>query len=261
MDTSIAVSSPFVGGRILLGLALPPSALGRGDASARQALTELLYKYSSALGGFLLAFSNAHFDSSGRHALAGGGSDVALGRIFAEQPVVHARIAAEVLIFRPTVGAILRARATALGDGHIGALIAGHFNVMVRAKDMADGYAWDEVEGAWVSTDVRAAAVTARMSTGAGAGVGASASTDAGAAGATGKKRRRPTEEDETRGSVAGVSGSSSGALLAANPAKIRVGDVIFFRVRNISTGGGAVVVEGAFNDDRGRAGDAPLRK
>ena len=246
------ISSPFIGGSVLLNVALPPSALGRGDAAASQALAEVCMKYHASLGGFLVAFSGARFSASGRHALCessgdgsgGGGAGVSrgepLGRIAGEQPVISTRVSAQVLLFSPKIGTVLRGTVSHVGDGHIGALVAGLFNATVLASDMIGGYAWCDTgagPAAWQGTDVWIRATTHAAA----AIADADDTTTATATSGTGKKRRR---------SDAGVSAAAAAAahrVLALNPSTIGIGDVIVFKVRGMSHGGGVFVIHGSF--------------
>lgn len=234
------MSSPFVGGRVLLSVALPPSALGRGDSAASQALAEVCMKYHASLGGFLVAFSGARFSASGRHASLGDVGMVPLGRIAGEQPVVSTRVSAEVLLFSPSVGAVLRGVVSHVGDGHVGALVAGLFNATVLAADMFGGYAWCDTSAGparWQATDVwdRATATgTAAVDADVEGGVGAAAMT------ISTKKRRRGD---------AGASLTPSHRVLALNPSTIGIGDVIVFMVRGMSHGQGVFVIHGSFQD------------
>jgi hypothetical protein len=201
---------------------------------------EVLMKYHASLGGFLVAFSGAKFSSPdggvGSSAYAERGADgkvIAIGRIAGEQPVVSARVTSEVLLFRPTLGAILRGRVSHVGDGHIGLLVAGLFNASILVGDMAGGYSWNDSgaeAAAWVATPVWTKA----------AENGVAASGSAAADESAGKKRRRGNNEGAN---------AKSGIILSHNPSTIGVGDVIVFRVRGMSHGSGVFVIHGSFED------------
>lgn len=197
-------------------------------------------KYHASLGGFLVAFSGAKFSSAdrdvGSSATAeggGAGKAVAIGRVAGEQPVVSARVTSEVLLFRPTLGAILRGKVSHVGDGHIGLLVAGLFNATILVGDMSGGYSWNDSGtevAAWVATPVWTRAAES----------GAAASGSSAADESAGKKRRRVNNEGAS---------AKSGIILSHNPATIGVGDIVVFRVRGMSHGSGVFVIHGSFED------------
>ena len=195
-QAALAVS-PFVGGEVVLSLPLCPSALG-APSSPSLILRDLLMKYSSVLGGFLVAFSRARFDPQGRY----GSSGVPLGRAVTLHPTLHARVRAEVLLFRPAVGQVLQGRVTQLTDHHVGCLVAGLFNASILLEDMAEGYTFEERGG------------------GGGGGGGAWAAAAAHAA-------------------------AGPGSLLAANPARLRSGEHIVFRVKGLLHNTGVLTILG----------------
>ena len=213
-QTALAVS-PFVGGTILLAVPFPPSALSRPASYPSQLLRELLMKYSSVLGGFLVAFSRARFDAAGRYGSGG----APLGRAVSLHPSLRARLRAEALLFRPAVGQVLQGRVTQLSDHHVGCLVAGLFNASILLEDMAEGYVFEEggARGGgaeeWVGAAAHAAAREAEARGGGGAG-------------------RNP--------------------LLAANPTRVRRGESIVFRVKGLLHNTGVLTILGSLAAEGG---------
>ena len=165
MPCSLA-TTPFWGGRVVLAVPLPPSLLGHPGA-ARSMLEDCLMRYHSELQGFLVAFSGARFSSSGRYGTGAGGTP--LGRIVAEQPVVHAHLEAEVLLFRPVCGQVLEGVVNRVSPHHVSCLVAGMFNASILVDDMAGGYSYVEGgAGAWKSTAVRLRACEVEAAAGGG---------------------------------------------------------------------------------------------
>lgn len=208
-QTALAVS-PFVGGEVVLSLPLCPSALGAPASAPARILRELLMKYSSVLGGFLVAFARARFDPRGRYGSGG----APLGRAVTLHPTLHARVRAEVLLFRPAVGQVLQGRVTQLSDHHVGCIVAGLFNASILLEDMADGYAFEE--------------------RGAGGGAWAAAAAHAAAA---------------------------PGSLLAANPARLRGGEHIVFRVKGLLHNTGVLTILGTMGGPGGEKAPAGGKK
>jgi hypothetical protein len=217
-------TTPFWGGRVVLAAPLAPSSLGH-PAAARSVLEECLMRYHSELGGFLLAFSNARFSVRGRYGSAEGA--LPLGRIVAEQPVVHAHIEAEVLLFRPVRGQVLEGVVTRVTQHHVNCLVAGMFNASILREHMAGGYAFaDSGAGAWRSTPVRDRACEL-----------AAGEDEAGGGGGGGGARGKRAKGGEAAG---------RNALLAANPDCIEVGSNVCFRVSVLLHANGILNINGS---------------
>jgi len=128
--------------------------------------SELLMKHSqmNELRGILIAFAKARFvgqddkddDNGGtsttlatlhRGGGGGGGKHLPVGRIIGAIPLIHTRVCAEVLVFRPVAGQILKGVVTHAAASHIAILVLGLFTASVLQSDMAGGYAFGESEG------------------------------------------------------------------------------------------------------------------
>lgn len=172
----------------------------------------------------MLAFANARFAEDEKYTDKNSGSPV--GRIVEFLPVVHARISAQVLLFRPRIGTVLTAPCALTGHDTIACMLGGLFTATLLKDDLAGGYVFDDSSSAWVATPVHEAAVRA-----------ASASNEwaegkgEGAAQAGGKKRKREdTENDYNR-------------LLACNPSRIVAGSLVTFRVSSVTVSEGIVTL------------------
>jgi hypothetical protein len=125
--------------------------------------SELLMKHSqmNELRGILIAFAKARFvgqddkddDSGGTSTTlatlhrGGGGRHLPVGRIIGAIPLIHTRVCAEVLVFRPVAGQILKGVVTHAAASHIAILVLGLFTASVLQSDMAGGYVFGESEG------------------------------------------------------------------------------------------------------------------
>ena len=106
------------------------------------------------LRGILIAFAKARFvgqdDRDGGSVsttlatLQGGGRHRPVGRIVGAIPLIHTRVSAEVLVFRPVAGQILKGVVTHAATSHIAILVLGLFTASVLQKDMAGGYSFEE---------------------------------------------------------------------------------------------------------------------
>ena len=192
-------------------------------------LDGLLLRYHAGLGGVLVAYSRAAFASSPPESclLGGGGAysashaRIPLGRIVDELPVVHVRVSADALLFRPRLGQILHGAAVNIGTDHISILVAGLFNATVLARDMAHAYAFDEAAKAWVAT------------------APAGTSADAPGESRPGKKRRRDS------GPAAVVN-----RIVAANSQAIAEGADVSFRLTQLGYANGIMQMFGTFADE-----------
>ena len=229
-------------------------------------------RYNAELGGVLVAYSRLRPATAAATATPaeGGGAylrstdAMPLCRIYDDQPVMHARVSMDAMIFAPRLGDLLSATVSSVGSDHIGALVGafvaasigvcpppppppppppqhththtntlntagGLFNASVLTGDMAAGYTFDgdSSGGVWRGGDAheRAAAQAA-------------------AAAAAGSKRRRA-------GSIA--------TLLAANPDVIATGSTIHFRVIGLSHSMGLLAIHGSFVDAAGAAAAAAV--
>ena len=232
--TCSLVSTPFWGGHVVLAVPLPPSSLGHPGA-ARGILEDCLMKYHSELRGFLVAFTSARFSAAGRYGTVGGAP---LGRIVAEQPVVHAHLEAEVLLFRPVCGQVLEGVVNRTSPHHISCLVAGMFNASILVDDMAGGYSFVEGgAGSWRTTGTRLRACElASSSSGSGSG-SSSSSSDSGSTSGVGGGGAAPRARAE----------AGRNDLLAANLDTIEVGSTVFFRVKVLLHSNGVLNIKGEF--------------
>lgn len=174
------LSNPFVGGRLSISVPLPPAISGHlvltdeeqlrdqfhggGDDQSSHSFSpvphaifsELLMKHSqmNELRGILIAFAKARFVgqddriggsvSTTLATLQGGGRHRPVGRIVGAIPLIHTRVSAEVLVFRPVAGQILKGVVTHAATSHIAILVLGLFTASVLQKDMAGGYSFEE---------------------------------------------------------------------------------------------------------------------
>jgi hypothetical protein len=212
-------TTPFVGGHLQLSVPLPPSSLGNPNAP-RAILQGILMRYHSVLGGFLVAFSNARYSASGDYGTQSGAP---LGRIVAEQPVIHARLESEVLLFRPQLGQVLEGCVNRVSAHSLSCLVAGLFNATIMLDEVAGGYYYSDAgSGSFKSTEVWA---RAREVEEAGGG-------EEGSAPSMGRSRRKPGDAGRNE-------------LLAANPDTIEVGDTVVFRVKTLLHSRGVLQLRG----------------
>jgi hypothetical protein len=197
--SSISLSNPFFGGRVILSVPLAPSISGHllfedekkgeGDSLSlslescqspvpHAIFSELLMKHSQVneLRGILLAFAKARFvdeNEGGESAITsalrsidrgtrrqggegggggggGGGEEERriryrpVGRILGAIPIIHTRVSAEVLVFRPQAGQILKGIVSHASSSHIAILVLGLFTASVLKSDMANGYIYQD---------------------------------------------------------------------------------------------------------------------
>jgi hypothetical protein len=195
------------------------------------------------LNGILVSFARARFVSEGAYGDSTTG--VTVGRIFDENPVLHAVLGAEVLLFRPRIGQVVRGTVTSVGEGHVACLVAGLFNATILKEDMADGYIFDDTDasGLWLPSDTRGEAVIA---------------AHAWSKTAAGRGAEEDDEEEEAderpgkkkRGRSSAATDASFNRILACNPETIRAGDSVVFRVGALSHSAGVVSIHGSFDDD-----------
>jgi hypothetical protein len=236
-------TTPFWGGRVVLAVPLPPSSLGHPGA-ARSILEECLMRYHSVLRGFLVAFSGARFSSAGRYGSADG---TALGRIVAEQPVVHAHLEAQVLLFRPVCGQVLEGVVNRVSPHHISCLVAGMFNASILVDDMGGGYSFVEGgAGAWRSTAVRQRAC--ELEAAAGSGGGGSGGGGSGGGRSSGSSSSSSSSSGSGGGGSHARGDAGRNELLASNPDAVEVGSTIFFRVRVMLHSNGVLNMKGEFS-------------
>jgi hypothetical protein len=208
-----------------------------------------------------MAYAKVHFDKRQNYAHSHTGAAVA--RIFDENPVVHARVGAEMLLFRPALGTAITAKVRSVGDGFISCLVVGLFQASILSDDAAGGYEYVESadgdgsggglgsglggggDGAyWRATAAHARAVAAARAAASGNSL-AAVDTPAKA----GHKRKR----DELEAGSGSGSGSSGGVgfnrLLACNPSTIHVGSTIVFRLTSIEYSPTGLGLHGSFVD------------
>jgi hypothetical protein len=193
-----------------------------------------LCRYHSGLGGILLAFSGAQLAADAASSSLTTGEPLA--RIVEFLPVVHVRVSAHVLLYRPSPGAVLTARIASMGSDSLNCLIGGTFNCTLHKEELAGGYAFDDASSTWRATEAHGAAVAAAV---------AALATEpavAPAEGKPGKKRKRA----EAYGDV----GAAFNRLLACNPPVLGVGDTVTVRVKGRSLQGAAIIAIATLEDD-----------
>ncbi|XP_077995157.1 uncharacterized protein LOC144448724 [Glandiceps talaboti] len=100
-------------------MALSPSYLGKLRSGVNEQLMTDLRLYSDSLKGALVAYDNVKLVQP-------------CGELIDDQPYIHFDIQLDMIVFRPTVGSILRAVVHKIAPDHIGCLIHGCFNAAVR---------------------------------------------------------------------------------------------------------------------------------
>jgi hypothetical protein len=202
-------------------------------------------RYHADLRGVLIAFARARFEPIGPYASAQAGGGAAF-RIVDELPFLAARLRAEVLLFRPRVGQVLRGTVQSVGPGHVACLVAGIFNATILKDDMGEGYEFDDAGsggGCWVGADARATAVLAVTR---GGDSGSADSSAPAAAAAAGRKRKHASSSSS--------SAPTFNRILACSPETLAPGAVVAFRVAAVSHSSEAqVALHGSFVDDHGK--------
>ena len=236
-------STPFIRTTLTLGMPLPMAYIGRELEGATLGLNELLTRYHSGIKGVLVAYAKPRFEDappasiphcSGGLAYSASHARQPLGHIIDELPVLHVRVTVDALVFRPRLGQILHGSVVSLSSGHVGMLVAGLYNASVAGADMAGAYAYREAAHHWEATPQTQLAA-------------ASSSADAAAGG--GKKRRRPSTTDATTTTL------PPNRIVAANPAVLREGADVVFRLTSLGYAAGVLQMFGCFEDaDAGEA-------
>ena len=195
----------------------------------------LPYRYHEAVGGVLLAYARIRFAEGAASAgyELSGDAGLPLGRFLEENPALHVRATADVLLFRPAIGDVLVGRVHAIGSGHISLLVAGVFNATLHADELAPWYA--PSEDAWDATprlDQEVADDAAAPIANAGA--------------MSGRKRRADSRDASDIKEL----GEAQASLLASNPRHISEGSHVSFRVKGIIISSGILTLDGALQKD-----------
>jgi DNA-directed RNA polymerase subunit E'/Rpb7 len=130
----------FIRRRVELTLALLPGALGNLDKSINDSLRLFLLKYSDGLEGVVLSFENVKI--------------LADGVILNDLPNVHYDVAADVLVFCPTVGCKLQGVVTESFHSHLSLVVHHYFNASIPAEHMHKaGFEFEDIEEQWYWKD------------------------------------------------------------------------------------------------------------
>jgi hypothetical protein len=86
----------FLKKKFELVISLLPGALRNCEEAVERSIGQLLLKYSSGLGGILMAYENIKFEKQEK--------DLGRGWILNELPYIHFKVSCDALVFRPSVG-------------------------------------------------------------------------------------------------------------------------------------------------------------
>lgn len=140
-ETPVATSSsftPFTLERVVALASLLPSELKDVTKSAENLVGLDLLRYSSVMGGVLLAYDKLVILNDGK------------GRIIGDLPYSHFKIQYEALLFTPKVGKRLRGIVTKSFSSHISIAVYHFFHASIQADVLNDsGYEWDEESEEW----------------------------------------------------------------------------------------------------------------
>ncbi|GMF12715.1 unnamed protein product [Phytophthora lilii] len=120
-------SNAFVLCKVRHNVSLSPCHAMEPRVGIEQDLTEQLMRYSEALQGVVLSFSDVQLAKP-------------YGVIVNEMPFIHCKVLADALVFRPKEGMRLRGVVNKIGSSHVGMLFAGVFNGSVAEAELPKGY-------------------------------------------------------------------------------------------------------------------------
>lgn len=137
-------NSPFQEKQVRVLVSIPPSTLVNIPSALNAYMQHLLLKYSDTLGGVLISYHDIELDdASDQH-----------GRIINEMPHIHYYIKCNVLVFNPSVGAVLRGKVNESFPSHVGLLVHELFNAMISAKLLRqNGFQFDDESHQWSKID------------------------------------------------------------------------------------------------------------
>ncbi|ETI42575.1 hypothetical protein F441_12298 [Phytophthora nicotianae CJ01A1] len=133
-------SNAFVLCKVRHSVSLSPCHAVDARVGIEQDLTEQLMRYSEALQGVVLSFSNVQL---GRP----------YGTIVNEMPYIHCKVLTDALVFRPKEGMMLRGVVNKIGSNHVGMLFAGVFNGSVAEAELPKGYVHNYAQDCWLGED------------------------------------------------------------------------------------------------------------
>lgn len=111
-------------------VSLLPEELRDTKSSIDTHLSRFLLKYTTAIGGILLAFDNVKASRN--------------GQIVNELPHVHYSVAFHALVFAPARGGQLRGRVTEVFPSHVSMVVHQYFNASVSSEKLRDvGFEYD----------------------------------------------------------------------------------------------------------------------
>jgi hypothetical protein len=146
------------------------------------------------------------------------------GRLFDENPAIHVTATADAVIFYPTLGSILVGRVHVVGAGHIALLVAGVFNAIIFASDLAPWYSCVVPDASLASSALSPGGLCYAGTEAYDGAVSAAEGT------ASSKKSLLP-----------------SASLVALNPRELVEGADVVFRVKKITFAAGIMSLEGCF--------------
>ncbi|KAI9984112.1 hypothetical protein PInf_005405 [Phytophthora infestans] len=133
-------SNAFVLCKVRHNVSLSPCHAVDARVGIEQNLTEQLMRYSEALQGVVLSFSNVKLDRP-------------YGAIVNEMPFIHCKVLTDALVFRPKEGMKLRGVVNKIGSNHVGMLFAGVFNGSVAEAELPKGYVHNYAQDCWLGED------------------------------------------------------------------------------------------------------------
>ncbi|RLN54232.1 hypothetical protein BBJ29_007769 [Phytophthora kernoviae] len=133
-------SSAFVLCKVRHSVSLSPCHALEPRVGIEQDLTEQLMRYSEALQGVILSFSNVQLERP-------------YGAIVNEMPFIHCKVKTDALVFRPKEGMKLRGIVNKIGSNHVGMLFAGVFNGSVAESELPKGYVHNYTQDCWLGAD------------------------------------------------------------------------------------------------------------
>ncbi|KAL4111200.1 hypothetical protein PRIC1_002881 [Phytophthora ramorum] len=136
----MASSNAFVLCKVRHSVSLSPCHAMEPRVGIEQELTEQLMRYSEALKGVVLSFSDVQLARPN-------------GTIVNEMPYIHCKVQADALVFRPKEGMKLRGIVNKIGSNHVGMLFAGVFNGSVSEAELPKGYVHNYAQDCWLGED------------------------------------------------------------------------------------------------------------
>lgn len=131
--------------RVKLSISLLPWSLKDCKQSVENSIRKMMLKYSSGLGGILMAYDDVQLQD---HESSNGSKGK--GWVLNELPHVHYDVSCNVLVFFPSIGCELKGVVNECFPSHVGILVFGYINAMVSAKTIREaGYQFDSDLQTW----------------------------------------------------------------------------------------------------------------